>query len=119
MSATKKTIVSLALMAVAGALAGCSYDYHQERDPHMDLSTPSMIQTNSPSPVLHRTRDQNMMLSTSPQPMLIDAQPSVVVAPGADAQMLGQPGGGPPILSPTTEVMPGMRVEQSYPHASR
>lgn len=115
-----KTVFSLALMAMATSLIGCSYEYHKERDQHMNLSTPSMLQTHTPSSDYNTNvqtgspaYQQGQEIMLSPQPMIIDAQP------GPNTQMLGQPGSGPAIMNPSSEVMPDMRMttEGSYPRS--
>ncbi len=132
---TTKTVFSLGFMAAALSLAGCSSEYHDARDPYMELSTPSAVLAVPPmvdQPPAAALQDSNADLGLVPMhvgpspamsPILSPIEkPALIESPsapqtGPDVQILGQPGAGPSILDPAAEAMPDMRpaMEDSYP----
>lgn len=116
-----KTVFSVALMAAAFSVVGCSMEYHDKRDANMKLSTPPMVETPA-STISGSMQGKDMVVVpaaevAAPLPMFI--QRTTPVTPG-EVQMIDQPGTVPAVMSPTVEAMPDLQpmvYDGSYPRS--
>jgi hypothetical protein len=102
-----KTVSSLALVAMAGSLMSCSMEYNKQRDPLMNLSSPSMVIADPPKPEVVIATPEGMV-QHSPD---MDVTPPMPISNSGmgDQQMMGQPGAGPAAMNPNIEAMPDAR----------
>lgn len=94
-SVTKPVFLSVLLIMGMG-LTGCSYEHHKNRDPNMELATPSLMKqdqkkNNVSSTSSPMTRDQGMTMTRSPwQTTTVGPDAMIIQAPESNGVMQKQ-----------------------------